>query len=310
MKVTIIEGPDGAGKTTLTKQAWSGADVVHTGPPSRHGAWRDYYGRLKTLVHNPNEPEHTVFDRFLYGEQVYGPVLRSDTSFTDIHRRMLERVLFSLQGVLVVALPEWEVCREVWGSRAETELVKQEQKLKALYDRWKLLLSQGEIQLPYTTYDFTDPRAVTQVQDVAQMIRPPANQGPGIGRFAEGVTLLVGEQVNTNVAELEWPFVSDQGSSMWLTQQLAHHQVREGDLYWINALDRNGQRTSAAFLDLLRPKQIIAMGRAAEVWCKAHGVQHVYVPHPQAWKRFYSGQLYPLFNHLGYLAQPTNAHHG
>lgn len=127
------------------------------------------------------------------------------------------------------------------------------------------------------------------------------NIGPGIGHWNPGKSvLLVGDRhgpslqpynVKLNVAFVS---LSGVGCSEWLAEQIQ----QERNLYWVNAYGKGGEEVSADFVSKLRPKAVVAMGGAAELWCDKNKLQMCYdvhrVPHPQYWKRFHFTEPYPL----------------
>ncbi len=304
-KLTILEGPDGGGKTTLAKTAFRHAYYEHCGPPplpaSRTGwnpAFRQY---LEVVLQAAMRPEDTVFDRLMYGELIYGPLLRGDSSFQWWHVRMLERVLLSYQGLVVFCLPEYKACLNTWNARRAEELVDNADTLEQIYAAYQGIILRNS--LPHVVFDYETDGFIGADKFLANLDerRPPLNDGPGVGMFAPGVTLLVGEQINEKAAVNDhWPFVSGHGASRWLTQRLVESGVPETDLYWINAKRANGLWTSPGFVQRLLPKQIIAMGGVAKEWCQRYKLPHNEVPHPAYWSRFHASEPenYPLLEAL------------
>ena len=308
--ITIIEGPDCSGKTSLMHALFPKEEGVvheHSGPPSNHGAWADYTNMLFRLW-NTQHTMNVVFDRFIYGELVYGPLLRPKTKhdFTSAHARMLERILLSMQGVLIAAQTDFATTRQLFLERQEQELLKSDSQLQTTWELFELLFNSTILpSLPMVRYDFQQD-TLAAIQLAVRNARGLENQGPGLGSWNPGkVTLMVGEQPNTKTTIMGWPFIAKGESSLWLAQQLDRAEIKEAELYWVNALDQKGIETSPAFIEQLQPTKIIALGKAAEIWCKKHltstfakGLDVRAVPHPQFWKRFMSHEPYPLFEAL------------
>jgi hypothetical protein len=123
----------------------------------------------------------------------------------------------------------------------------------------------------------------------------------GVGTFEPGVIMLVGEQVShPNETKYNAPFCSLRGCSGWLNGLLDKAIIDESKLYWVNALDNNGDPVDLCGLVFsLHPKAIISLGRVAQRQLLAQGItgfEHVH--HPQYWKRFKSKQPYPLIELL------------
>lgn len=127
----------------------------------------------------------------------------------------------------------------------------------------------------------------------------PEIQSIGIGAFKKGNTLIVGEKPGSNSLGYNTPFVGT-GSGQWLLDFLETNNISENKYYWINAQDLYGRVAEQDFIDDLSPSKIICLGNKAYDWAKnlAEDFTVVKVPHPQYWKRFKSGQPYPLLKEL------------
>lgn len=305
--IIILEGPDCAGKTTLAKQLqtrlrWSddNATIVHFGPPSsqyrnsKNPQWAEYSASIGAWLDRQTE-DTLILDRFMYGELIYGPVLRRSTNLTRSHVRMLERILLSMEAVLVYCRPPIDVVELVWRERVETELIKDIDLLQRVcLDYDDLMMWSG---LPQVSYDFTRDITVETLRQI-ELMKPPKNRGPGYGHFKPGVTLMIGEQNNLDTCFRDCPFVAPGESSLWLAQNLEKISVDESQLYWINALDHNGNETDRSFIDKLKPGRIITLGEAARIWCSKREIPNIPVQHPAYWKRFQAGKPYPLLEIL------------
>lgn len=282
----IIEGPDGAGKTTLAKAIFKHYDKRHYGKDDE-----DKFGQyLRDIV---GSPLRSLRDRMHYSEQAYGPVMRGVDILRPFHR-MFDRVLLSRGGVLVLVLPPFEVCRENWAARLGDEYVQDEEKLAAIYSKYKYHLSS---HLPTLIYDWTLQATPSNVEEMARQIAPPMNQGPGVGHFSERSILLIGERVSSE-RQLDCPFVLDSGCAPWLSMKLDEGRIWESNLYWANAERSNGDEEDPRYIDKLKPRTIIALGGKARAYCVKHGLEHEFFPHPQYWKRFKRNDPYPLIQRL------------
>ncbi len=307
-KITILEGPDAGGKTTLGLHlvATRQADVYyHQGPyggdPLRESL--DVAGFLYGSTRRG-----VVFDRFHLGEQVYGPIYRAFDKLGIAGRRMLERWLLSHRTVLVKCMPDVEASLKIFETRLDDEMFAADGVEKFLAQH--KLFEAARSDLPTLVYDFTTMGGALK-EVVAQMdhLRAPLNEGPGAGMFARGVTLMVGEQVNVNNdANGFGPFISDistNGCGPWLAKQLESYGVPESELYWVNARRPNGDWEDPYFISKLRPSRIIALGKTADEWVGTvaslidwvgviRSDQIFTVGHPSYWKRFRYNYPYPL----------------
>lgn len=90
----VLEGVDGAGKSTLTERLCDtlgpGALRLHSGP-LESDPLREYEWRLKDYV--PGSGQHVVCDRWHVGELIYGPLYRGQSRLTEPMRRHVEMYL-------------------------------------------------------------------------------------------------------------------------------------------------------------------------------------------------------------------------
>jgi hypothetical protein len=122
----------------------------------------------------------------------------------------------------------------------------------------------------------------------------------GIGNFTLGNVLLVGDRPGKGNFGYNTPFVGG-GSGMWITKQLEAANIPEDKYYWINSHGCVGEKTDFKIIQALRPQKVIALGNEAFKWVNEAiflECEIDKVPHPQYWKRFKSGEVYPLIDLL------------
>lgn len=291
----ILEGPDGGGKTSLSQHEDIAPEFLspaHQGPYSGD-VFTTTLTKVMELTRRAKAAERgVIFDRLHLGEHVYGPIYRDGSRLSLAHSRMIDRVLLGYGAVAVLCLPPFEVARNNWQGRSESEMFPNDvAKYSQVWGAYNVL--DTYTHLPVVRYDFTT-HSPSMLMTAVSYAHTSPNCGPGTGSFSPGNTLIVGEQIS-NVNDLTpWPFVGQSGCSLWLAQQLDKWAVNEQDLYWINALDRHGKPTDDEFLNLLQPKKVIALGNAANEWCKSSGLDFHKVHHPQYHKRFKSNEYYEL----------------
>lgn len=294
MRLTIFEGPDGAGKTTLiaSLRAKFRADATFI----HHGA---YIGE-KSIAAHYYKPMYSawcagrelVFDRAWCAEPIYGAAYRKGvTRITVAQRRQLERLALSMNAVVVLVLPKFETCRRAFLSRLEKEYLDTEQQLRRVYDGYKDFTS----ALPTAVYNWESESPVLLWRRVEEL-RREVNNGPGAGAWVPDKSiLLIGDRHNGEDYKrvpFAHPRADRTGCGTWLADKLEAWGVPESQLYWVNAWTPEGKQLDDRFIASLRPRGVVALGESAHKWCSARHIKHAAVEHPQYWKRFHHLQEY------------------
>lgn len=307
--LTIFEGPDNAGKSTLltrllaerNTQGQPEPQLRHSAPDPDLGSHEKFLRYLSWL--HIAQFGDVWCDRAWLSCDIYDHVMLGKQRLSVVQRRILERLALTRRVVQVLCLPPYEVCVALWRHRRDGggEYVEAEDRYRLVYDYY---VTAQAPRLPTVRHDWTNPGAIP-LTELIETMRPPPNGGPGVGHWRpQNVTLLVGEGPNPKVkySHLRYlgPFcdTSNQGCSKWLAEQLETALVPEHKLYWVNAYDKTQQVTDHRFIDRLQPLKIIAMGKVAAQWARASGHQFVHVEHPQHWKRFHSKEPYPLLTEV------------
>lgn len=297
--LVILEGPDGGGKSTIAAKLRP-FNIIHHGPyVGEENIYHHYFESLMEAARDQHRGT-IIFDRSWLSEPIYGNVIRGYDRL-GTKARMLDRIALGLGAVAVLCLPPIDRVLSTVAHRQQDEYVKKIQQMEDIYEGYRGGL---DTSIPTVTYDFTKQKLITLGYKIKGAQKP--NLGPGIGMWHPGRSiLLVGEQRGEDDGSpdphgnFEWPFVSDQGCSPWFTAQLEKFGVSEKDLYWVNALDRQGNELELDFVQRLAPRMIIALGKVADGLLTRHRIAHVAVDHPQYWKRFhYSQPWYALRNAL------------
>lgn len=154
--IYIVDGPDGAGKTTLArkiKEATPGAKILHFGPPATPEDAKNYWLVYLHAIED-NDGQTIIFDRSWYSDLVYGPIMRNKQEMTDEHRDCLEHAVRSCGGGLVIYCTG--VPRKLWSrclQRGET-YIKNGDQHKAICQKYDEVMH-SITRLPLVVYNTT-----------------------------------------------------------------------------------------------------------------------------------------------------------
>lgn len=152
MTVFILEGPDGAGKSTLAQKIVdhlyrTGADTVqlwHFGPyTADHDPLVEYLDPLKNWrdTHDDQSVDHLIIDRFHIGEMVYGPIFRGKSKLEKRFRKKINEYLDEIGAVKIyMATPYDEVLRRF---RERGDDFVREDQLYNIFHKYQNLLGEG-----------------------------------------------------------------------------------------------------------------------------------------------------------------------
>lgn len=244
-RLFIVEGPDGAGKTTLARAlvAATGAHYVHLGPFPRveHGLARLYADALMPAVLGVAD---VVMDRSWLSERPYGAAFRGGADRLGGATRTLERLAWRCATLVVRCFPPWERVLENFGkavSRTATshraEMLDTTAELSTVY----AIYAQFQTSLPMLT---VDPFAAALRHLLDRVLRCPASVPhdlavPSAGNLRGKVTIIGQQFAEHDDSDhlYRWPFggLSRDGCSLWLADHLEEAKVSERDLLWINA---------------------------------------------------------------------------
>ena len=154
--IYIIEGPDGAGKTTLVEQikkSHMNAKVLHFGAPQTPEEADNYYKVYAAAINAMRDDEVLIFDRSWYSDMVYGPVMRSRQEMTQEHADMLSAMVVARGGGIIIYCTApikvlWARCQR----RGETYLQNQAQ-LQAISVGYSRVMAENVRFLPVVRYD-------------------------------------------------------------------------------------------------------------------------------------------------------------
>lgn len=154
--IYIVEGPDGAGKTTLVEQLRKSnynAVVKHFGAPQTPEEADNYYKVYASAINDKRDDEVLIFDRSWYSDMVYGPVMRNRQEMTQEHADMLSAMVVASGGGIIIYCTApiktlWARCQH----RGETYLQSQEQ-LQSISILYGKVMAENVRFLPVVRYD-------------------------------------------------------------------------------------------------------------------------------------------------------------
>lgn len=152
--IIIIEGADGAGKTTLAEKikAQTGYMMLHRTQPKNE---EDKKRMMDEYIQVIKAGKNCILDRSWYSEMVYGPVMRDASTITYPQMYELERLL-AKNGALVIycTAPEatlWKRCL----TRGE-DYVTQLETFHEICKGFDQLMYDVPHHIPVLTYEYKD----------------------------------------------------------------------------------------------------------------------------------------------------------
>lgn len=293
MPCIIIEGPDGAGKTTLADALishWAEvnpvgrATLLHRGPRVLDSI-RDYEMPLQEF---DLFTDLVICDRWHLGEEVYGPLLRGESKTTAAQFRHIEAYLRA-RGALVVLLdlPTETIqlrLKQRGGDDADWPI----DKIDALRRGYTQL--EERMTLPSLFFlkelDDLDTTALSILWAWQAHAPQPHPFKTLIGDVRSPRYLLLGDQKSALGDGLDAAFCPVPGSVGSYFLDL----IDPAD--WVQtAIANANEEDLRALIRYVEPVEVVALGGRAAEACQREGVRHRRVPHPQFVRRFQHKQL-------------------
>lgn len=319
--IIILEGPDGAGKTTLGREIvrQSGGLYMHLTLKSK--MWRYQTAALRWACRE-SMTKLVVVDRHWISELIYGKIYRNLSQF-PIAARAMHRTWLRFGALYVMCCPPpkyvVETVQRLKGERKEMyEADNKMWKIAQLYEE----MYHGKLTTPllgdltqqitglggattmvnWELYDVTKHGSqmayhATRCINISQLLRQLAYQ-PGLdftnwnlsgSVHPEGV-LLVGDKLSTERSGVKWPFYHNQRSSLYLMETLHKLAAREDRLAYVNANEPTGDPRHFQKINEAADgcKRVVALGNEAAATLKGMKLDFKQVRHPQHALRFTS----------------------
>jgi thymidylate kinase len=303
--IIILEGPDGAGKSTLAEKlraiiSKSTASMVHM---VKHGPYSGLNSeQLCKLYFRAMSPALTfddtlIMDRSWLSEPIYADAYRGGNSRVDMpRRRMLERIALARGAVVVLCQPAYEVCEQAFSARLGEEYLDNTTQLRQVYAAYDALALQTHLTVVH--YDYVN----DDIEDLFAKIKYAsiANKSTGGGSFKQNNYLMLcdkGPQMNVKSSAVVVPFINfldNDGPSRMLAAVLEDEGVPESCLYWANTQNAAGAPSDASFIQQLAPRKIFALGNNAYAWALNNNVKAIKLPPPLYHIQNYPDQPYHI----------------
>jgi len=137
--IFILEGPDGAGKSTLAKTLnyQTGYKLIHNSAPQSEEEQELMYGMYLQAI---KSSKNIIFDRAWYSEMVYGPLLRNKSFISWPQMFTLEKQIVSQGGLIIYCTAPkatlWKRCQD-----KNDPLIKTRELLNKVYDGFEEIMS-------------------------------------------------------------------------------------------------------------------------------------------------------------------------
>ena len=308
--IIYIDGPDGAGKTTLANaiiRKNNGGVILHATFPAKRNDMLLYHTALLHRATRLSAKTLVILDRHWLSETVYSEVYRGGTLIPH-EGRIVDRVLLKHAAPTILCSSQLvpatqrhaKLCRER-PEKFTTHMGDVVQKFLDIMDGvlmktpdYRATFSRAAIDRPdIWTYSIEAvlsaslPERVLAWMDSYQAMQykpalDPRNQNV-LGHLTMADYLFVGDAVNPVWPRLRWPFYEHANCSLYLAQVLHELNFDESRAMWTNV---NCDEQHVTQILEAKPLKVIAMGALADRSLNKLGVKHVLVNHPQFARRF------------------------
>lgn len=143
----ILEGPDGAGKSTLARNlsAMLGADIVHFGKDSEtFSLATEYISIILSSQHR-----NLIIDRLWISEIIYSKIMRGgNCRLSEKEIKVISYAFHEMDGRLVYCLPDYHTCLGNYTKNIENEYIDNQTKFTRVYLEYFKATLQKDKYLP------------------------------------------------------------------------------------------------------------------------------------------------------------------
>lgn len=275
----VVEGPDGAGKTTLVRELRNKLQwpVVHVVQPK--------YPNVKQML-DLIRCSPIIFDRFHMSPVIYGRVLRDGPELSAYDLWAIEGSLKAHSYINVVCVADAETMAknnakapQLWEAVRDIDVTRE---LGEEYRHFESLI-------PTFTYNYEEG---ANVKTVLQLLTPvPALRSDMLGTVRPFVWLVGDERKDKGAKGITIPFYDEHVSHKLVSGTLMYRAFKDAGLHWNEVALTNSEGIDLAQLhiDLGWPTNVVALGNVASLRLEKAGIEHEKIPHPQYWRRFHYG---------------------
>lgn len=280
MAGVIIEGPDGAGKTSLIKKlqhdrGWPVAHVVQPVIPN-----------VRQML-NLASCDPIIFDRYHWSPIVYGEVLRFGPELTPYDVWALEGHLMNRGFVVILCLTDPSTMRENnWKADQLWDAVREYDVVVKLRKGYQNLTSRTTLPLKTFNYQKHSFEMFDEFVETHSMPSGPVNV---LGHIKPDVWFVGDERADKGSKGITIPFYDIEIYGKLLSGTLLYKSLIDNGLTWDSGValsNSAGEDLRLMYDQLGRPRQIVALGAVASKRLHSTHIEHTMVSHPQWWRRF------------------------
>lgn len=301
----ILDGPDGAGKTTLATQIVkylrdlnpeSTVDLLHAGPPNPNVDPIDEYV-TPLLDYRPVMNHHIVCDRWHWGERVYPKILKRESKLDNARWAYIENFLVS-RGAYVAHVSASPFVLANRLSERGDDLISPSQAHEMVIE-FDAVYNKSIVRRLNVNVQNQDDNVLTLVRR-AEQYEAMATKLNGfttyVGTAYRPSILFLGDTRGPGFNELHtafMPYSMTSGHYLWRT--LSYYPEWTINIGVANACDVDNL---SRLLRITNPKHVVALGRNATNALNDLKYEHQHVAHPQYVRRFQHSNIQAYHNQL------------